>query len=222
MHCFQCQKEGHKKHECPSLKQNSNRSSQDKVKKKPSISFSISMSKPSSLLQVLKNADAKKILSLVQKYPDEWIKCWNSTSSMDKNSLVTLVVSMAKLPFSAIIDPPAIQLCAKAMSKLLQLSLNESKANSDSDLALKQVENAINFVARLLQFTWKQSKSEIHGQIQSILSAANSCLTINLPEHRLVQAKITKYFDELEKPWAIKTYSDENDPSGKTFCNSFM
>ena len=136
----------------------------------------------------------------LKKYEQKWVECWQLFNELSKDSLSILLSCLARIPYSSDIKPPSIDACHAAVS----LFLGKVK-NAPDEERLEAVETIVNLVERLLQYEWNREKLDIQTALENILSDADDLLLSRNSAHRKVRDKIGLLFEEIEKPWKIKT-----------------
>ena len=102
-----------------------------------------------------------------------------------------------------VVQPSIDRICT--LVRLFCAELLSSSLNHD-DFRAKNADLVLNLVERLLKFNWTDRDSTKKG-IENILESALTLLSLRIIDHSKIQEKISKKFDELEKPWIIKSNS---------------
>ncbi|KAI9096945.1 hypothetical protein DFS34DRAFT_128949 [Phlyctochytrium arcticum] len=134
-------------------------------------------------------------------YEALWLECWSHAATLDVKSLEAIITALARLPFSAKLGPPPIVECAAAFSTYL----DHTGPSSDPQSALRKAESVTLAIQRLIKFHWDDEVETVRSALVSALGAASDQLSNRFPDHRKANGKITELFEELEKPWTIKT-----------------
>lgn len=157
-------------------------------------------------LKRLRFLEPAKISLQISQFSLLWLECWRNSQSLPNQLVDLLVLTLAKIPFSSQAIPPPIQECSTTLIGVIKAT------KKDEDSIAKQVETIISVIKRLLKFEWEIQKTTVQTSLSNVLSASSSSLDCKFANHRRLQTKINDIFEELEKPWTIrsKTESIEN------------
>jgi len=170
----------------------------DKLQKKMNSKCFVSNDKYSHFFQLLNDADEKGLANVIRRCYDQWIACWKDSGTLPPQASRHLVITLAKLPFSADIKPPPISFCATATKNIF--SANHSTTPEEVS---RNVEIALNFTKRLTKFRWDEEKQTVKRELEDILDCACSVLSTRIADQRNLQMQIIAFMDELSKPWTI-------------------
>lgn len=136
----------------------------------------------------------------------DWLSCWQGVESLPLDVLRMLLSALARLPFSASIDPPPLPAISKAVSALLsQLTqYGGGDALDGNDETLEGVELVERVVTRLLKFTWDLRRDDVKDALDEIIAEADRSLNVKLKPHRSLRDKLMSLLNEMEKSWSIK------------------
>ncbi|KAE8908129.1 hypothetical protein PF003_g7469 [Phytophthora fragariae] len=133
-----------------------------------------------------------------------WLSSWQGVESLPVDAVKMLLSALARLPFSASIDPPPLPAISKAVTVLLsQLTETESSLDGNDD-TLEGVELVERVVARLLKFTWNLKRDDVKDALDEMIAQADSSLSIRVAAHRTIRSRLGTLLNEMEKSWIIK------------------
>ncbi|KAE8993282.1 hypothetical protein PF001_g17594, partial [Phytophthora fragariae] len=153
---------------------------------------------------VLKNCPNHKLKETIENMDKAWLSSWQGVESLPVDAVKMLLSALARLPFSASIDPPPLPAISKAVTVLLsQLTETESSLDGNDD-TLEGVELVERVVARLLKFTWNLKRDDVKDALDEMIAQADSSLSIRVAAHRTIRSRLGTLLNEMEKSWIIK------------------
>ncbi|KAJ3408103.1 hypothetical protein HDV05_005146 [Chytridiales sp. JEL 0842] len=158
------------------------------------------------IIKLFRGIDATHIVPTISKFHNQWTNAWKNTAQLSRDSLLLLLTTLSRIPFSVSdFSPPPISDCAATLARFLNESLHPADADADNPtFVLQQVEVVVNVIQRLLKFRWENDRQVVKDAIEDVLELATSCLVNKISEHRKMNARIADMFEDLEKPWTIK------------------
>ncbi|KAG6592606.1 Serine/threonine-protein kinase mph1 [Phytophthora cinnamomi] len=138
-----------------------------------------------------------------------WISCWQGVESLPVDAVKVLLSALARLPFSASIDPPPLPAISKAVSALLSQLTGSDSSFDGNDETLEGVELVERVVTRLLKFTWNLKRDDVKETLDEMIAQADSSLSIRLKTHRPVRGRLAELLTKMEAPWTIKVKVQE-------------
>lgn len=157
------------------------------------------------LLNTVKQSSQSHLDGTLKRYEQQWGECWEKLHELSKDALGILLGCLARIPFSCDIRPPQIEVCRNAVCLFLDKVRNASPTCNTDVERLEAVETVLHLIERLLQYEWNREKLDIQKALETILSDAETLLVSRNPDHRKAREKVILLFEELEKPWKIKT-----------------
>ncbi|KAI8896071.1 hypothetical protein BC833DRAFT_599019, partial [Globomyces pollinis-pini] len=194
---------------------NSKKSKSKNIKPNDNKNYSHSTPKPVAInvselklfARKLKDADPNKIGNIITQFESLWLDCWKNSKKLDASVLEILTISLAKIPYSAIVPPPPIVECTLAIEDSVEKASKSPQAKQDTEFIIKKIEIVLNVVNRLLKFEWTIPPAVVKSSLENLLGACSGHLSPKLPSHRRISTKINDVFEELDKSWTIRTKS---------------
>ncbi|KAJ0391251.1 hypothetical protein ATCC90586_010985 [Pythium insidiosum] len=142
-----------------------------------------------------------------------WVAAWRDVGTMDQASMCVLLSALARLPVAKAQSLAPLQLSNVVTVMTTYLEQAKTGAGDEAffsglaphEAKLKAVEVAEKVFQRLIKFTWDVERGDVHAALSDLLVAADQLIEPRQATHRKAQARLAILFEELEKPWAIRT-----------------
>jgi hypothetical protein len=141
------------------------------------------------------------LTQFIQNSMSLWSAAWEANLSTEM--LEILIMTLSKLPYSSAVSCPSVLLIRKQVVKFLG-------SNSKKVTLVETCEIVLNAVRRILKFR-HSNPSLVNEELEVILSTISEKLNMRDAEHRKISGKVHNIFEELEKPWNIKSLGPVND-----------
>lgn len=132
-----------------------------------------------------------------------WQRCWHEHKTLDAIARRIMIETLAKIPGSSSVHPPAIDVIKKAFEEFLG-----SKAGVGDDIILSQGKTVLAAVKRLLQFEWDPPRQAVEDGLTHVVILAEGKLKKQVKDHRVLSSELMQVVEDLETPWRIKMKED--------------
>ncbi|GLD99444.1 hypothetical protein PINS_up008163 [Pythium insidiosum] len=165
------------------------------------------------IFATLQRCPSHRLADVVREHEVMWMAAWRAAGSMDHAALHVLLSALARLPVAKTQSLAPLQLSTVVAVVTTFLDQAKSGARQEGqysglaahDVKLKAIEVAEKVFQRLIKFTWDMERGDVLGALSDVLVAADQLIELRQATHRKARDRLAMLFEELEKPWAIRT-----------------